>query len=153
LAGLKQRWAAQLSVEPLARRAHRTMGGRMAEDHKARIREFIDRVLTAGESDATGDYFHDDMVEAVPLPGQGPGREGLKETLTRLRQAFPDMHWSIEENWRRTTRSAPAFAGPARIRASSWGCLRPTAWSQFGGWSLIGLRAGRSNRPACSGIP
>jgi predicted ester cyclase len=69
----------------------------MSEDHKARIREFIDRVLTAGEIDATGDYFHDDMVEEVPLPGQGPGLEGLKETLTRLRQAFPDMHWCVEE--------------------------------------------------------
>jgi steroid delta-isomerase-like uncharacterized protein len=69
----------------------------MSEDNKAHIRGFIDRVLTAGEIDATGDYFHDDMVEEVPLPGQGPGLEGLKETLTRLRQAFPDMHWSIEE--------------------------------------------------------
>ena len=69
----------------------------MSEANKARIREFIDRVLTAGEIDATGDYFHDDMVEEVPLLGQGPGLEGLKETLTRLRQAFPDMHWRIEE--------------------------------------------------------
>jgi steroid delta-isomerase-like uncharacterized protein len=69
----------------------------MSEANKARIREFIDRVLTAGEIDATGDYFHGDMVEEVPLPGQGPGLEGLKETLTRLRQAFPDMHWRIEE--------------------------------------------------------
>lgn len=69
----------------------------MSEDNKTRIREFIDRVLTAGEINATGDYFHDDMVEEVPLPGQGPGLAGLKETLTRIRQAFPDVHWSVEE--------------------------------------------------------
>ena len=69
----------------------------MSEDHKARIREFLDRVLTAGEIDATGDYFHSDVVEEVPLPGQGPGLEGLKETLTRMRRAFPDLHWRIEE--------------------------------------------------------
>jgi steroid delta-isomerase-like uncharacterized protein len=69
----------------------------MSEDHKARIREFIDRVLTAGEIDATDDYFHGDMVEEVPFPGQGPGLDGLKETLTRLRRAFPDMHWRVEE--------------------------------------------------------
>jgi steroid delta-isomerase-like uncharacterized protein len=74
-----------------------TIGGVMSEDNKARIREFIDRVLTAGEVDATGDYFHDDMVEEVPFPAQGPGLDGLKETLTRIRQAFPDLHWSIEE--------------------------------------------------------
>jgi steroid delta-isomerase-like uncharacterized protein len=69
----------------------------MSEANTARIREFIDRVLTAGEIDATGDYFHGDMVEEVPLPGQGPGLDGLKETLIRMRRAFPDMHWSVEE--------------------------------------------------------
>jgi steroid delta-isomerase-like uncharacterized protein len=69
----------------------------MSEDNKARIREFIDRVLTAGEIDATGDYFHGDVMEEVPFPGQGPGLEGLKETLTRMRRAFPDLHWSVEE--------------------------------------------------------
>jgi steroid delta-isomerase-like uncharacterized protein len=69
----------------------------MSEDNKARIREFIDRVLTAGEIDATGDYFHDDVVEEVPFPGQGPGLHGLEETLTRIRHAFPDSKWSVEE--------------------------------------------------------
>jgi steroid delta-isomerase-like uncharacterized protein len=69
----------------------------MSEDNKARVREFIDRVLTAGEIDATGDYFRDDVVEEVPFPGQGPGLQGLKETLTRIRHAFPDSKWSVEE--------------------------------------------------------
>ena len=69
----------------------------MSDDQKARIRAFIDRVLTAGEIDATGDYFHGDVVEEVPFPGQGPGLEGLTETLTRLRRAFPDMAWRVEE--------------------------------------------------------
>jgi steroid delta-isomerase-like uncharacterized protein len=69
----------------------------MSEDHKARIREFLDRVLTAGEINATGDYFHRDVVEEVPFPGQDPGLDGLKETLTRLRRAFPDSQWRVEE--------------------------------------------------------
>jgi steroid delta-isomerase-like uncharacterized protein len=69
----------------------------MSEYNKARIREFIDKVLTAGEVDATGDYFHSDMVEEVPFPGQGPGLAGLKETLTRIRRAFPDSQWKVEE--------------------------------------------------------
>jgi len=69
----------------------------MSEDNKAHIREFIDTVLTAGEIKATGNYFHDDVVEEVPFPGQGPGLQGLKETLTRFRHAFPDSKWSVEE--------------------------------------------------------
>ena len=31
------------------------------------------------------------------MPGQKQGREGLKEIVTMLRTAFPDMHWSIDE--------------------------------------------------------
>ena len=73
------------------------MRGVMSEENKARIREFIDRVLTAGEIDATGEYFHRDMVEEVPFPGQGPGLQGLKETLVRMRLAFPDSKWTVEE--------------------------------------------------------
>ena len=57
----------RLDVESAA--ASLTMGGLMSEDHKARIRAFIDRVPTAGKIDATGDYFHGDVVEEVPLPG------------------------------------------------------------------------------------
>jgi steroid delta-isomerase-like uncharacterized protein len=81
----------------------------MSEDHKARIRAFIDRVLTGGAIDATGDYFHSDVVEEVPFPGQGPGLHGLKETLTRLRRAFPDLHWSVEEQLAEDTRVLTRF--------------------------------------------
>jgi steroid delta-isomerase-like uncharacterized protein len=81
----------------------------MSEDNKARIREFIDRVLTAGEIDATGDYFHGDMVEEVPFPGQGPGLDGLKETLTRIRRAFPDVQWRVEEQMAEDNRVLTRF--------------------------------------------
>ena len=91
--------------------------------HKARLRAFIDRVLTAGEIDAPGEYFHGDVLEKVLWPGQGLGLHGLSETLTRLRRAFPDMHWCVEEQMAEDTRIcvSAAFAGRARIRASSSG--------------------------------
>lgn len=61
------------------------------------VRSFIEEVLNQGKIDLAGNFFWDDMVEQVPLPGQGPGLAGLKEVLRGLRAAFPDMHWSIEE--------------------------------------------------------
>ena len=67
----------------------------MSEENKACIAEFLDRVLSSGEISATDEYFHSDMVEEVPFPGQGPGLAGLKETLAALRTAFPDMRWSV----------------------------------------------------------
>jgi predicted ester cyclase len=69
----------------------------MSERNKARCREFLDRVLTGGDIEATGEYFAHDVVEEVPFPGQGPGLDGLKDTLVRLRSAFPDSKWTLEE--------------------------------------------------------
>jgi steroid delta-isomerase-like uncharacterized protein len=61
------------------------------------VRGFIEEVLNQGKVDAAGQFFWDDMVEQVPLPGQGPGLEGLKNVLRGLRAAFPDMHWTVQE--------------------------------------------------------
>ena len=69
----------------------------MSDRNKARVGEFLDRVLTGGDIEATGDYFERDMVEEMPFPGQGPGLDGLKETLIRIRSAFPDSNWTVEE--------------------------------------------------------
>jgi predicted ester cyclase len=33
----------------------------------------------------------------VPLPGQGPGRAGLKYAIGMLLRAFPDMKWTTDE--------------------------------------------------------
>ena len=61
------------------------------------VRRFVTEVLNQGQIDSAGEFFWDDMVEQVPLPGQGPGLAGLKDVLRGLRAAFPDMHWIIEE--------------------------------------------------------
>jgi steroid delta-isomerase-like uncharacterized protein len=61
------------------------------------VLQFIDKVLNRGEVDAAGEFFWEDMVEQVPLPGQGPGVEGLKDALRGLRGAFPDMLWKVAE--------------------------------------------------------
>lgn len=67
------------------------------ENKSAIVRQFIERVLNDGNIEATGEYFWDDVVEEVPFPGQGPGLHGLKEVLSGLRMAFPDMNWVVEE--------------------------------------------------------
>jgi steroid delta-isomerase-like uncharacterized protein len=61
------------------------------------VRQFIEHVINRGQIDAADQFFWDDMVEQVPFPGQGPGIEGLKDVLRGLKAAFPDMHWTIEE--------------------------------------------------------
>lgn len=67
------------------------------EGNKLVVRQFIEEVLNKRNVEAAGEYFAEDMVELVPFPGQGPGLAGLKEVLRGLHAAFPDMHWTIEE--------------------------------------------------------
>jgi steroid delta-isomerase-like uncharacterized protein len=99
------------------------------------VRQFIERVLNAGEIDATDEYFWNDMVEEVPLPGQGPGVEGLKDVLRGMRISFPDMRWVVEEQvesgdkvvsrftWSGTHR-APFLGVPATDRTVTvWGMV------------------------------
>jgi steroid delta-isomerase-like uncharacterized protein len=61
------------------------------------VRGFIEEVLNQGRIDAADRYFHEDVVEQVPFPGQGPGIKGIKDVVRMMRAAFPDMHWTIEE--------------------------------------------------------
>ena len=39
----------------------------------------------------------EDFVAHNPLPGQMPGREGLKAAMRSVTESFPDAHWTIDE--------------------------------------------------------
>ena len=58
--------------------------------------------------DAAATYVWDDVVEEVPLPGQGPGLDGLKDALRSMRAGFSDLNFSIQErNFRRRQNRQP----------------------------------------------
>lgn len=67
------------------------------QSNKDIVRRFIEEVLNQGKTDAAGQFFWENMVEQVPFPGQGPGLEGLKDVLRGMMAAFPDMHWTVQE--------------------------------------------------------
>ena len=69
----------------------------MAQDNAAIIRRFVDEVITHGKIESAARYVWEDVVEQVPLPGQGPGLEGLKDILRAMRIGFPDIAFSILE--------------------------------------------------------
>lgn len=67
------------------------------QDNATIVRRFADEVITQGNIDAAAQFVWEDVVELVPLPGQGPGLEGLKDILRAMRAGFPDLVFSIDE--------------------------------------------------------
>jgi steroid delta-isomerase-like uncharacterized protein len=69
----------------------------MTQDNATIVRNFVDEVITQGKIEASAQYVWEDVVEQVPLPGQGPGLDGLKDILRAMRAGFPDIVFSIQE--------------------------------------------------------
>jgi steroid delta-isomerase-like uncharacterized protein len=70
----------------------------MSTQHNcAQVNGFIEEGINRGHLDSIAKYVWEDVVEQVPFPGQGPGIEGLKDVLRGMRTAFPDLHFSVEE--------------------------------------------------------
>jgi steroid delta-isomerase-like uncharacterized protein len=69
----------------------------VSPDNATIVRRFVDEVITQGNIDAAAEYVWEDVVEQVPLPGQGPGLDGLKDILRAMRAGFPDIVFSIQE--------------------------------------------------------
>jgi steroid delta-isomerase-like uncharacterized protein len=58
---------------------------------------FVEEVINQRHLERADDLIAVDFVELDPLPGQQPGREGLKEVIGQMRSAFPDIHWVLDE--------------------------------------------------------
>ena len=69
----------------------------MAQDNSTIIRRFAHEVINQGKIDLAAKYVWEDVVEQVPLPGQGPGIDGLKDIVRAMRAGFPDIVFSIDE--------------------------------------------------------
>jgi steroid delta-isomerase-like uncharacterized protein len=69
----------------------------LTQDNRIIVQRFVEEVINQGRMDSAAQFVWEDVVEQVPLPGQGPGLEGLKDILRGMRAAFPDLNFSIEE--------------------------------------------------------
>ena len=69
----------------------------MTNDNRSIVRRFIEESINQDCLDRAAQFVWEDVVEQVPLPGQGPGLEGLKDILRGMRSGFPDLHFVVEE--------------------------------------------------------
>src|SRR5260221_289632 len=99
------------------------------------VRRFVEEVLNQGNIDRTGEFFHEDVVEQVPLPGQGPGLAGLKDVLRGFKAAFPDIHWSIEEQITEGDKVVTRFEWTGTHRAEFFGV--PATGRPVKSWGMV----------------
>ena len=68
----------------------------MLEENKALVRRFVSEVINKGNIDALEEFVHSDFLELEPLPGQEQGRDGLKQKISMMLDAFPGQQWVIQ---------------------------------------------------------
>ena len=68
-----------------------------SEENKAKTRRFMEEVLNKGNMQVVDELIAPKFVEHDPFPGQAPGVEDLKQAMVALRQAFPDLHVTVDE--------------------------------------------------------
>ena len=66
------------------------------EQNKAILTRFVEFINT-GNTAIADEVVAPDFLERDPLPGQQPGREGLKAVILMIRAAFPDLEWVVDE--------------------------------------------------------
>jgi steroid delta-isomerase-like uncharacterized protein len=107
----------------------------LTQENSTVVRRFVEEVISQGQIDRAAEFVWEDVIEQVPLPGQGPGIEGLKDVLRAMRVGFPDLIFSVHEQvtegdkvvsrfeWTGTHRGeffgVPATGKPVRV----WGIV------------------------------
>ena len=115
----------------------------MTQDNSAIVRRFVDEVINQGKMGSAEEFVWEDVVEQVPLPGQGPGLEGLKDVLRGMRSAFPDIDFSIKEQICEGDKVVSRFEWTGTHKAEFMGV--PATGRQVRVWGVVidRLEAGR----------
>lgn len=95
------------------------------DENKALVNRFVEESINHRDLDALDETVAEDFVEHVPLPGQGPGREGLKDAIGRFIQGFPDLQWTQEEQIAEGEKVATRFTWTGTHRGEFFG-IPPT---------------------------
>lgn len=115
----------------------------MARDNAEVVRNFVNDVITQGNIEAAAQYVWEDVIEQVPLPGQGPGLDGLKDILRAMRAGFPDIVFSIQEQIAEQDKVASRFEWTGTHRGEFLGI--PATGRPVRVWGIVidRLEAGR----------
>ena len=69
----------------------------MSEFHKSLARRFYEEVINQKKLDAMDELCAPDIVDHNALPGQRPGRGGLKDSFGQFLAGFPDLRATVHQ--------------------------------------------------------
>ena len=68
------------------------------EENKAVVRRFLDEVFGGGDLELVDELFAPDYVLHDPaVPQEVSGHEGIKQYVSMYRGAYPDTHFTVED--------------------------------------------------------
>ena len=105
-----------------------------ASENVELYRRVIEEGFSKGDLTVIDEVLSPDFVEYEIVPGQAPGRQGVKDIVTMMRTAFPDLHLTLQDAitsgdqlcGRLTfsgTNTGPFMGQPPTGRAASWGAI------------------------------
>jgi steroid delta-isomerase-like uncharacterized protein len=105
----------------------------MSNENKATLQRFFDELFTQGDLNVADELVAANYLNHNAVPGETPGREGLKQFVAYLHRAWADLNFAVEdqiaEGDKVTTRftitgthqgefaGVPATGKPIRIQA------------------------------------
>jgi steroid delta-isomerase-like uncharacterized protein len=69
----------------------------MAQDNRAIVDRINEEAFRQGDASVADEVFSEDFVEHNPMPGMSSDRDGFKQLIAGLHQAFPDLDVRIED--------------------------------------------------------
>jgi steroid delta-isomerase-like uncharacterized protein len=73
------------------------VGGEEMADYKALAQRWFTEVMNEGKLEVIDELCSQDFVDHNPLPGTSPDFAGLKDFVTQVRSAFPDIETTAED--------------------------------------------------------
>jgi steroid delta-isomerase-like uncharacterized protein len=67
------------------------------ERNKAVVRRVFDEIANRGSFEVIPEIYSPEVVDHDPWPGSRDGLQGIEDSIASLREAFPDLHVTIED--------------------------------------------------------
>ena len=115
----------------------------MLEENKAVIRRFGEEVWNRGDMAAVDELVAPDFVGYGPGKRVTRGREDLKQVVTHMRTAFPDLHFTVEDEIAEGDKVVTRWTGVGKHQGE-WRGIAPTGkYVTFTGLAIRRIARGK----------